>query len=144
MASLVAPIPLNEMAYRALSSHVTVDKDPNIGTTLESSKRSALLVSALEQNQSLLHPDLRYNHGVSERAFLALATSLPEIKVMQQVDFRWCPGLASAVPLLLAGLRKNTQACFVSAMQIVHLLWSHLHLKKWLNALAAGCRKWNV
>jgi hypothetical protein len=37
-----------------------------------------------------------------------LAESLPEIKVLQQVDFSWCTGLASAMPLLLAGLRKNT------------------------------------
>jgi Ran GTPase-activating protein (RanGAP) involved in mRNA processing and transport len=66
------------------------------------------LVSALEQNTSLLHLDLRYNHLVSERAFLALAESLPEIKILQRVEFRWCPGLASAMPLLLAGLRKNT------------------------------------
>jgi hypothetical protein len=65
-------------------------------------------VSALGQNTSLLHLDLRYNHDVSERAFLALAESLPEIKVLQRVDFCWCSGLASAMPLLLAGLRKNT------------------------------------
>jgi Ran GTPase-activating protein (RanGAP) involved in mRNA processing and transport len=67
------------------------------------------LVSALEQNTSLLQLDLRnYEIGVTERAFLALAESLPEIKVLQQVDFDWCRGLASAMPLLLAGLRKNT------------------------------------
>jgi hypothetical protein len=28
--------------------------------------------------------------------------------VLQQVDFDWCEGLASAMPLLLEGLRKNT------------------------------------
>jgi Ran GTPase-activating protein (RanGAP) involved in mRNA processing and transport len=67
------------------------------------------LVSALEQNTSLLHLDLlRYDDDISERAFLALAESLPEIKMLQQVNFRWCTGLASAMPLLLAGLRKNT------------------------------------
>jgi Ran GTPase-activating protein (RanGAP) involved in mRNA processing and transport len=66
------------------------------------------LVSALEQNTSLLYLDLRINHGLGERAFSALAKSLPEIKVLQQVDLSWCPGLASAVPLLLEGLRKNT------------------------------------
>jgi Ran GTPase-activating protein (RanGAP) involved in mRNA processing and transport len=66
------------------------------------------LMSALEHNKSLLHLDLSYNHGFSERVFLALAESLPEIKVLQQVDFSWCSGLASAMPLLLAGLRKNT------------------------------------
>jgi Ran GTPase-activating protein (RanGAP) involved in mRNA processing and transport len=66
------------------------------------------LVSALEQNTSLLHLDLRYNYGFGERTFLALAGSLPEIKVLQRFDFDWSTGLVSAMPLLLAGLRKNT------------------------------------
>jgi Ran GTPase-activating protein (RanGAP) involved in mRNA processing and transport len=65
------------------------------------------LMSALEQNTSLLHLDLR-NNVFSERAFVALAESLPEIEVLQRVDLSWCTGLASAMPLLLAGLRKNT------------------------------------
>jgi hypothetical protein len=64
-------------------------------------------MSALEQNASLLHLDLSYNNGLSERAFLALAESLPEIKVLQRLDFNWCSALASAMPLLLVGLRKN-------------------------------------
>jgi Leucine-rich repeat (LRR) protein len=67
------------------------------------------LVSALEQNTSLLQLNLRdYNNLLSERAFLALAESLPEIQVLQRVDLSWCPGLVSAMPLLLEGLRKNT------------------------------------
>jgi Ran GTPase-activating protein (RanGAP) involved in mRNA processing and transport len=66
------------------------------------------LVSALEQNTSLLHLDLRYNHVLTERAFLTLAESLPEIKVLQRLYSSWCTGLASAMPLLLTGLRKNT------------------------------------
>jgi Ran GTPase-activating protein (RanGAP) involved in mRNA processing and transport len=66
------------------------------------------LVSALEQNTSLLHLDLRSNRHFSERACLALAETLPGIKVLQQLDFDWCESLASAMPLLLAGLRKNT------------------------------------
>jgi hypothetical protein len=66
-------------------------------------------VSALEKNTSLLHLVLRNTLvAVSERAFLALAESLPEIKVLQRVEFSWCTGLASAMPLLLVGLRKNT------------------------------------
>jgi hypothetical protein len=66
------------------------------------------LVSALEQNTSLLHLDLRSNHAVSVRAILALAGSLPAITVLQRVDLIWCTGLAPAMPLLLAGLRTNT------------------------------------
>jgi hypothetical protein len=56
-------------------------------------------VSALAQNTSLLQLDFRFEHGVmgvSERAFLALAESLPEMNVLQRVDLSWCPGLASA------------------------------------------------
>jgi hypothetical protein len=70
------------------------------------------LVSALEQNTSLLRLDLRCNffvsEPVSERVFLALADILPKMKVLQQVDLGWCTGLAAAMPLLLAGLRQNT------------------------------------
>jgi Ran GTPase-activating protein (RanGAP) involved in mRNA processing and transport len=68
------------------------------------------LISALERNTSLLHLDLSDNCDVSECAFFALAESLPEIKVLQRVDFSWDTGLASAMPLLLAGLRKNTSS----------------------------------
>jgi hypothetical protein len=79
------------------------------------------LVSALEQNNSLLHldlrrnfgSDLRRNFGSSKRVFLALAESLPEIEVLQRIDFDWCEALSSAMPSLLAGLRKNTSLfCF--------------------------------
>jgi hypothetical protein len=77
------------------------------------------LVSALEQNTSLLQLDLRdpnyqaymYLHMeslLSERAFLALAESLPKIKVLERFDLDWCTGFASAMPSLLVGLRKNT------------------------------------
>jgi Ran GTPase-activating protein (RanGAP) involved in mRNA processing and transport len=66
------------------------------------------LVSALEQNTSLLHLDSGYRNGFSERAFVALAESLPKIKVLQQLKLSWCEGLGSVMPLLLAGLRKNT------------------------------------
>jgi hypothetical protein len=66
------------------------------------------LISALKQNTSLLHLDLRYNYGLSERAFSALAESIPDIKALQRFDLRWCEGLVSTMPLLLVGLHKNT------------------------------------
>jgi hypothetical protein len=44
----------------------------------------------------------------TKRVFLALAERLPKIKMLQRVDFHWCSGLASAMPLLLAGLHMNT------------------------------------
>jgi hypothetical protein len=89
------------------------------------------LVSALEQKTSLLQLDLRHSHGISERVFLALAERLPEIKVLQQVDLSWYTGFALAIPLLLAGLRKNT------SLFRMYFLRSHQHLKKRLTALAA-------
>jgi Ran GTPase-activating protein (RanGAP) involved in mRNA processing and transport len=71
------------------------------------------LVLALEQNTSLRHLDLGHNHGLMEWAFLALAESLPDIKVLQRIDLQWCRGLRTAMPLLLEGLRKNTSlSCF--------------------------------
>jgi hypothetical protein len=63
---------------------------------------------ALEQNTSLLQLDLRQHYGLSERAYLVMGESLPEIKVLQEVDLSWCTGLASAMPLVLEGLRENT------------------------------------
>jgi hypothetical protein len=66
------------------------------------------LVSASEQNTSLLYLNLRNNHGFSDRALLTLADSLPKIKVMQRVDLTWYKGRALAMPLLLVGLFKNT------------------------------------
>jgi hypothetical protein len=43
-----------------------------------------MLFLALEQNTSLLHLDLGNHYNLSERAFLALAESLPCIKVLQR------------------------------------------------------------
>jgi Ran GTPase-activating protein (RanGAP) involved in mRNA processing and transport len=71
------------------------------------------LVSALEQNTSLLQLDLQcamqHANRYNKQAFLALAKSLPEIKVLQQLYLDgWYRGLSLAMPLVLAGLRKNT------------------------------------
>jgi Ran GTPase-activating protein (RanGAP) involved in mRNA processing and transport len=66
------------------------------------------LISALEQNTSLLQLDLCSEYCLSERALLALPKGLPEIKALQRLDISWCAGLASAMPSLLEGLRKNT------------------------------------
>jgi Ran GTPase-activating protein (RanGAP) involved in mRNA processing and transport len=44
------------------------------------------LVSALQQNTSLIHLNLREHHVASERVFLALAESLPEIKTLRRLD----------------------------------------------------------
>jgi hypothetical protein len=70
--------------------------------------RFIALVSALEQNTSLLHLDFRKNIYLSKQTFLALAESLPEIKALQRVGLTWHPDLPAIMPLLLVGLRKNT------------------------------------
>jgi Ran GTPase-activating protein (RanGAP) involved in mRNA processing and transport len=66
------------------------------------------LVSALEQNETLTELDLRDCDNFGERGFTALANSLPKIKTLQRIVLKWCAGLASAMPLLLEGLRENT------------------------------------
>jgi Ran GTPase-activating protein (RanGAP) involved in mRNA processing and transport len=84
------------------------------------------LASALETNQSLSELDLSwFDMGsvlelilngralvsrvrFSERGFLALANSLPEIRKLKRIHFKWCPGLLSAMPSLVEGLRDNT------------------------------------
>jgi Ran GTPase-activating protein (RanGAP) involved in mRNA processing and transport len=69
------------------------------------------LVSALEQNTSLLHLALceadTLNVFFGGRVLLALAESLPEIKVLQGLDLCQCTDFISAMPSLLVGLRKN-------------------------------------
>jgi Ran GTPase-activating protein (RanGAP) involved in mRNA processing and transport len=66
------------------------------------------LVSALEQNTSLQILNLQ-GHHYGERGCLALAESLPNIKVLQQINFRVNMGPQSiTLPLLLEGFRNNT------------------------------------
>jgi hypothetical protein len=94
LTSSLASNALSRLTRLSLSAYNTFGDDGFIA-----------LVSALEQNTSLLHLDL-HCYGFSERAFLALAESLPEIKELQRVDFTWYAPLASGMPLLLAGLHK--------------------------------------
>jgi Ran GTPase-activating protein (RanGAP) involved in mRNA processing and transport len=75
-------------------------------------------VSALERNQTMLELDLLWNDDFTERGYLALANSLPNIKAVQRIDLSWCTGLASAMPSVLEGLQKNTS------------LW-RLHISNW-------------
>jgi Ran GTPase-activating protein (RanGAP) involved in mRNA processing and transport len=64
------------------------------------------LVSALEHNTSLLQLDLRFEVDLTKRA---LATSLPEIKVLQRLDLRWCQSLGSATPSKTSWSRSQLQ-----------------------------------
>jgi Ran GTPase-activating protein (RanGAP) involved in mRNA processing and transport len=66
------------------------------------------LVSALEQNTSLQILELPYNH-FTERGYMALAESLPNIKGLQQINIAAYGGFPSTtLPFLLEGFRKNT------------------------------------
>jgi hypothetical protein len=66
------------------------------------------LVSALEQNTSLQILSLAGNDAFGERGFMALAESLPSIKVLQKINFDVNESFQSTIPLLLEGFRKNT------------------------------------
>jgi Ran GTPase-activating protein (RanGAP) involved in mRNA processing and transport len=64
------------------------------------------LVSALEQNTSLQILNWAGNH-FSERGFMALAESLPNIKGLLHITISANAEFQSTQPLLLEGLRKN-------------------------------------
>jgi Ran GTPase-activating protein (RanGAP) involved in mRNA processing and transport len=104
------------------------------------------LVSALETNQALNELDLTSNHmdiihysgHFSERGFLALANSLPEIRQLKRIHFQFCPGLISAMPSLLEGLRANTSVIqfdiarsFLTSMDDPHFPLTDLDTSKY-------------
>jgi Leucine-rich repeat (LRR) protein len=100
------------------------------------------LVSALEQNTSLLHLDLCNNHVSSERAFWPWWRVYQRSKSCKKFTFVG----AQVLPRPCLCCWKDcarTRACFVSTLLIVHLLRSHQRLKKRPDALAAGCRNWS-
>jgi hypothetical protein len=105
------------------------------------------LVSALEQNTSLLQLDLRHEifdtPGFSERCFLALAESLPEINSLQEFGLCLSTGLASAMPSLLAGLRKNTSLFrfHIAPSSVLRRLNSDRYDADWIQETESlGCR----
>jgi Ran GTPase-activating protein (RanGAP) involved in mRNA processing and transport len=80
----------------------------------------AALVSALEHNTRLQILNLQKN-SFGERGFMALAESLPNIKGLQQIDFRGNKGFQTTLPLLLEGFRENTSLVEVGC---AHGEWS--------------------
>jgi Ran GTPase-activating protein (RanGAP) involved in mRNA processing and transport len=101
------------------------------------------LMSAMEHNKPLLHIDLSYNtRGLNtKQAFLALAESLPEIKVLQRADFCWCRGFTSAMLLFLAGLRKNTSLFLIDVAQCAPHVVPPTPAE---TAKCAGCWMWEM
>jgi Leucine-rich repeat (LRR) protein len=65
------------------------------------------LMSALEENETLETIGLDGN-DFSVRGYLALASSLPNIKGLRQLDFSLTISDPSVMPALLEGFRKNT------------------------------------
>jgi Ran GTPase-activating protein (RanGAP) involved in mRNA processing and transport len=66
-----------------------------------------MLVWALEENKTLETIDLK-DHAFSAQGYLVLASSLPNIKGLRQIDFWWTTSDPSVMPALLEGFRKNT------------------------------------
>jgi Ran GTPase-activating protein (RanGAP) involved in mRNA processing and transport len=81
------------------------------------------MVSALEQNTSLQILNLQGNH-YDERGFMALSESLPNIKGLQQIDFRANGTFESVLPLLLEGFRKNCSLVKVVSSVCARGEWS--------------------
>jgi Ran GTPase-activating protein (RanGAP) involved in mRNA processing and transport len=76
------------------------------------------LVSALEQNHSLQILDLQGN-DFSERGYMALAESLPNIKGLQQITITANACFQSTQLFLLEGFRKNTSLVEVNLVDVI-------------------------
>jgi Ran GTPase-activating protein (RanGAP) involved in mRNA processing and transport len=84
----------------------------------------AALVSALEENETLQVVDLESNDFTNE-GYLALASSLPNIKGLRQIDFSWAPSsVPSVMPALLEGFRNNSSLHEVNIVGCEHGKWS--------------------
>jgi Ran GTPase-activating protein (RanGAP) involved in mRNA processing and transport len=81
------------------------------------------LMSALEETETLLYLDLEDNDfGVP--GYLALASSLPNIKGLQQIDFHLTTSDPSVVSGLLEGFRENTSLHEVNILGGENVTWS--------------------
>jgi hypothetical protein len=91
--------------------------------TLPSLKGLGALMSALEENETLEYLDLEEN-TFSVQGYLALASSLPNIKGLRQMDFS-CTTVGSLVmPAMLEGFRKNASLYGVSIQGYEDGKWS--------------------
>jgi hypothetical protein len=67
----------------------------------------AALVLVMEEDETLENIELGGNR-VGAQGYLALASSLPNIKALRQIDFSWTPSDPSVMSVLLESFRKNT------------------------------------
>jgi Ran GTPase-activating protein (RanGAP) involved in mRNA processing and transport len=83
----------------------------------------AALMSALEENETLEYLNLKEN-TFSVQGYLALASSLPNIRGLRQIDFS-CTTVGSLVmPAMLEGFRKNASLYMVNIQGYEHGKWS--------------------
>jgi Ran GTPase-activating protein (RanGAP) involved in mRNA processing and transport len=82
------------------------------------------LMSALEENETLDVLNLENNalqySAFSVQGYMALASSLPNIKGLQQIDFSLTTSDLSVMPALLKGFRENTSLHEVNIAGGVH------------------------
>jgi Ran GTPase-activating protein (RanGAP) involved in mRNA processing and transport len=62
-------------------------------------------MSALEENETLEYLELKENN-FSVQGYLALASSLPNIKGLREIDFSWTASDPSVMPALLKGFER--------------------------------------
>jgi Ran GTPase-activating protein (RanGAP) involved in mRNA processing and transport len=77
------------------------------------------LMSALEESETLEFLDLEDN-AFSVQGYVALASSLPNIKGLRQIDFSWTASDSSVMSAMLEGFRENTSLHEVNIVGGVH------------------------
>jgi hypothetical protein len=115
----VQPIVLNLSFYNLLDEGaISLSENLRLGV-LQSLKSLGLidcainhdafvaLMSALEETETLETIDVKRNY-FTDQGYLALASSLPNIKGLRQIDFTWSTSYPSIMPALLEGFRNNT------------------------------------
>jgi Ran GTPase-activating protein (RanGAP) involved in mRNA processing and transport len=71
------------------------------------------LASAIERNDTLTLLSMEDNE-FGTRGLLALASSLPEMKALQRIDFTWNASVATTMASFLAGFRENSSLLHVN------------------------------
>jgi hypothetical protein len=86
------------------------------------------LMSALEENETLEYLDLECN-TFNVQGYMALASSLPNIKGLSQINFSWTTSDPSVMSAMLEGFRENTSLHYVN-------IEGGVHSKEWCQELS--------